>query len=125
LKLGLVVLLLGLMAACTPGGGGTAGANTDINPDTLYTQDPNVDMIVYDKAAWTNAQTTDWVTKLTLAQGEELGVIQRTGVTEGFQDFDATKLGVGTSVYAVAGQPMLIVVYATSGLVPYQKIVEG
>lgn len=59
-----------------------------------------------------------------LTAGEQEGEIRRTGVTEDFQDWDATVLDEGTVIYESDASGVLL---ADEGdeLVPYLKYVEG
>ena len=74
--------------------------------------------------AYVNAMDVDWVGELSIAKGEALGEIGRSGVTDDFQDWDATVLTEGTVIYS-SGETEVLLADTGEALIPYLKYVEG
>lgn len=106
------------------GCGDTASTAENASPEALYSADRNIDLFVYEGTAYVNAMDVDWVGELSLAKGETVGEIGRSGVTDDFQDWDATVLAEGTVIYSSEETEVLL---ADTGdaLIPYLKYVEG
>lgn len=106
------------------GCGDTASTAENASPEALYSADRNIDLFVYEDTAYVNAMDVDWVGELSLAKGEAVGEIGRSGVTDDFQDWDATVLAEGTVIYSSEETEVLL---ADTGdaLIPYLKYVEG
>lgn len=93
-------------------------------PQYLYNENPSIDMFVYEDTAFENASDIDWVAELELTKDRLLGTIKETEVSKDFKDWDATVLGVGSSIYKSERSDILLV--ESNGLIiPYLKIVEG
>ena len=56
-------------------------------------------MFVYQETAYVNAEDTDWVAEQEFVKGAMAGKIKNSGVTQEFQDWDATILPVDTEIY--------------------------
>lgn len=106
------------------GCGDTASTAENASPEALYSADRDIDLFVYEGTAYVNAMDVDWVGELSLAKGETVGEIGRSGVTDDFQDWDATVLAEGTVIYSSEETEVLL---ADTGdaLIPYLKYVEG
>lgn len=115
-----VLLIAGMSAGCA----GMRQPTDDVSPEAVYAEDKNADFFVYEDTVYVNAQDIEWIQAMQLTAGEQEGEIRRTGVTEDFQDWDATVLDEGTVIYESDASGVLI---ADEGdeLVPYLKYVEG
>lgn len=112
----------------------TTGCKSNINitndsskstePEYLYSENPNIDMFVYQDIAFVNASNIDWVAKLDLTKGDLLGTIEDTGVSKKFKDWDATLLDIGSNIYK-SEQSDILLVESNGLMVPYLKIIEG
>ena len=90
------------------GCGNTASTAENASPEALYSADRDIDLFVYEDTAYVNAMDVDWVGELSLAKGEALGEIGRSGVTDDFQDWDATVLTEGTVIYSSGETEVLL-----------------
>lgn len=118
-------LILALLLAALPAGCAAVSRTTgDDSPESVYAEDKNADFFVYEDTVYMNAQDLEWVRAMQLTAGEQAGEIKRTGVTEEFQDRDATVLDQGTLIYESDSSEVLL---AEDGdeLIPYLKYVEG
>ena len=90
------VLLIFLMIVALLTGCQTAGQTSPElpTPENLYSTDNTIDMFVYQETAYVNAEDTDWVAEQEFVQGAMAGKIKNSGVTQEFQDWDATILPV-------------------------------
>ena len=61
------------------GCGNTASTAENASPEALYSADRDIDLFVYEDTAYVNAMDVDWVGELSLAKGEALGEIGRSG----------------------------------------------
>lgn len=115
-----VLLITGMSAGCA----GMRQPTDDVSPEAVYVEDKNADFFVYEDTVYVNAQDIEWIQTMQLTAGEQEGEIKRTGVTEDFQDWDATVLDEGTVIYESDASGVLL---ADEGdeLVPYLKYVEG
>lgn len=95
------------------------------SPETLYKQNNSIDMLVYNKIAYVKASDIDWVKEVELTNSKELGEIQRTDITMGFENLDATVLEVRTKVYSVLERDDFVLVYINDSWIPYYAYVEG
>lgn len=102
----------------------SASTAENASPETLYTSDNEIDMFIYEGAAYVNALDLDWVGELSLAKGKKLGMISRSGVTDDFQDWEATILSEGTAVYE-SGESEVLLAETEAALIPYLKYAEG
>ena len=114
------LLITGMSAGCA----GMRQPTDDVSPEAVYAEDKNADFFVYEDTVYVNAQDIEWIQAMQLTAGEQEGEIKRTGVTEDFQDWDATVLDEGTVIYESDASEILL---AEDGdeLVPYLKYVEG
>ena len=114
------LLITGMSAGCA----GMRQPTDDVSPEAVYAEDKNADFFVYEDTVYVNAQDIEWIQAMQLTAGEQEGEIKRTGVTEAFQDWDATVLDEGTVIYESDASGVLL---ADEGdeLVPYLKYVEG
>jgi len=114
------LLITGMSAGCA----GMRQPTDDVSPEAVYAEDKNADFFVYEDTVYVNAQDIEWIQAMQLTAGEQEGEIRRTGVTEDFQDWDATVLDEGTVIYESDASGVLL---ADEGdeLVPYLKYVEG
>lgn len=114
------LLIAGMSAGCA----GMRQPTDDVSPEAVYAEDKNADFFVYEDTVYVNAQDIEWIQAMQLTAGEQEGEIKRTGVTEDFQDWDATVLDEGTVIYESDASGVLL---ADEGdeLVPYLKYVEG
>ncbi len=114
------LLITGMSAGCA----GMRQPTDDVSPEAVYAEDKNADFFVYEDTVYVNAQDIEWIQAMQLTAGKQEGEIKRTGVTEDFQDWDATVLDEGTVIYESDASGVLL---ADEGdeLVPYLKYVEG
>lgn len=114
------LLITGMSAGCAD----MRQPTDDVSPEAVYAEDKNADFFVYEDTVYANAQDIEWIQAMQLTAGEQEGEIRRTGVTEDFQDWDATVLDEGTVIYESDASGVLL---ADEGdeLVPYLKYVEG
>lgn len=116
----MIVLFVFSAAGCSS----SESTAENASPETLYSSDHDIDMFIYEGTAYVNALGVDWVGELSLAKGEKLGTISRSGVTGDFQDWDATVLPKGTAVYK-SGESEVLLAETDEALIPYLKYVEG
>ena len=93
-------------------------------PENLYSTDNTIDMFVYQETAYVNAEDTDWVAEQEFVKGAMVGKIKNSGVTQEFQDWDATILPVDTEIYETE-DPQILLAFCGEELIPYLKYVEG
>lgn len=77
-------------------------------PENLYSTDNTIDMFVYQETAYVNAEDTDWVAEQEFVKGAMAGKIKNSGVTQEFQDWDATILPVDTEIYETEDSQILL-----------------
>ena len=120
------VLLIFLMAVGLLTGCQTAGQTSPelSTPENLYSTDNTIDMFVYQETAYVNAEDIQWVAEQEFVQGAMAGKIKNRGVTQEFQDWDATILPVDTEIYETEDSQILLA-FCGEELIPYLKYVEG
>ncbi|MCF2568332.1 hypothetical protein I6E09_03915 [Mediterraneibacter glycyrrhizinilyticus] len=120
------VLLIFLMIVALLTGCQTAGQTSPElpTPENLYSTDNTIDMFVYQETAYVNAEDTDWVAEQEFVKGAMVGKIKNSGVTQEFQDWDATILPVDTEIYETE-DPQILLAFCGEELIPYLKYVEG
>ena len=120
------VLLIFLMIVALLTGCQTAGQTSPElpTPENLYSTDNTIDMFVYQETAYVNAEDTDWVAEQEFVKGAMVGKIKNSGVTQEFQDWDATILPVDTEIYETEDSQILLA-FCGEELIPYLKYVEG
>ena len=120
------VLLIFLMIVALLTGCQTAGQTSPElpTPENLYSTDNTIDMFVYQEAAYVNAEDIQWVAEQEFVQGAMAGKIKNSGVTQEFQDWDATILPVDTEIYETEDAQILLA-FCGEELIPYLKYVEG
>ena len=94
------------------------------SPEALYSADPDIDLFVYEGTAYVNALDADWVGELPLDKGKELGKVARSGISDDFQDWDATVLPEGTVIYT-SDESQVLLAETEEAVIPYLKYVEG
>lgn len=119
-----ILIIASGMVACS-GKELTSKTSGNATPDSLYKQDNEIDLFVYQDTAYVNAVTVDWVTELELKQDKKLGEIERTNVIKKFKDYDATLLDKGTEIYSVSGRKDIILANINNMMIPYLAFVEG
>ena len=104
------VLLIFLMAVGLLTGCQTVGQTSPElpTPENLYSTDNTIDMFVYQETAYVNAEDTDWVAEQEFVKGAMAGKIKNSGVTQEFQDWDATILPVDTEIYETEDSQILL-----------------
>ena len=102
----------------------TASTAGNASPEALYSADRDIDLFVYEDTAYVNALDVDWVGELSLAKGEALGEIGRSGITDDFQEWDATVLPEGTVIYE-SGESQVLLAETEEALISYLKYTEG
>ena len=105
-------------------------ASTEVTPETLYADNHDIDMFVYEDTAWVNASDLDWVTELQPEAVSQIGEVENSGATGDFRDWDATVLKAGTAVYSCQDKDGtersdLLLVEEEGNFTPYLKYVEG
>ncbi len=80
---------------------------------------------VYGGLVCIRAGGIDWVRELGLTEGELLGEIIRTGITENYADWDATDLPVGTKIYQHSARSEVLIAVYDDIKIPYLKMIEG
>lgn len=118
----LTVMLIGGLVACKQS---SISTSDNASPGQLYKEDPEIDLFVYEKTAYVNAVTNDWVMELELEKGEVLGRIKRTNIKSRFKEFDATLLDPNTIIYTVPERNDILLVEINHMLVPYLAYREG
>lgn len=98
--------------------------NTESTPEQLYSDDHSIDMFVYEDAAYVNVTDVDWVKNETFEKDKYIGKISNTGVTNDFNNWDATLLAIGTEIYDSDNNQILLASLGEK-FVPYMKYVEG
>ena len=86
-------------------------------------QNAEIDLVVIDKTAYARGDIIPDVKDSEL--GDQIGTVERTGVTDDFQDWDATALPVGTEIYSSPSSTTEVIVRTDDGYVQYLKMVEG
>ena len=98
--------------------------STESTPEQLYSDDHSIDMFVYEDAAYVNVTDVDWVKNETFEKDKYIGKISNTGVTNDFNNWDATLLAIGTEIYESDNNQILLASLGEK-FVPYMKYVEG
>lgn len=98
--------------------------STESTPEQLYSDDHSIDMFVYEDAAYVNVTDVDWVKNETFEKDKYIGKISNTGVTNDFNNWDATLLAIGTESYESDNNQILLASLGEK-FVPYMKYVEG
>ena len=99
--------------------------STELTPEQLYFDDHSIiDMFVYEDAAYVNVTDVDWVKNETFEKDKYIGKISNTGVTNDFNNWDATLLAIGTEIYESDNNQILLASLGEK-FVPYMKYVEG
>ena len=114
-------MAVGLLTGCQAAGQTSPELPT---PENLYSTDNTIDMFVYQETAYVNAEDTDWVAEQEFVKGAMVGKIKNSGVTQEFQDWDATILPVDTEIYETE-DPQILLAFCGEELIPYLKYVEG
>lgn len=114
-----VILCGGMFSGCS-----TESTAENASLEALYEADHTIDLFVWEDTAYVNADDVEWVQAMDLQKGEEIGTIQNTGVTEDFQDWDATVLAEDTVIYESDASSVLLA-EVDGSLVPYLAYVEG
>jgi len=123
------ILFILLLSGCVNQQVPTQVQHTTNNPTPLEVlkEHPNADIFLFKGVVYRNAEDIDWVKKLDLKQGEQLGEI--TAVYKDnveFKQWMATKLPVGTKLYKTdTAKGPFILVQTDTELVPYLGVVEG
>lgn len=115
------LMAVGLLTGCQAAGQTSPELPT---PENLYSTDNTIDMFVYQEAAYVNAEDIQWVSEQEFVQGAMAGKIKNSGVTQEFQDWDATILPVDTEIYETEDAQILFA-FCGEELIPYLKYVEG
>ena len=115
------LMVVGLLTGCQAAGSTSPELPT---PENLYSTDNTIDMFVYQETAYVNAEDTDWVAEQEFVKGAMVGKIKNSGVTQEFQDWDATILPVDTEIYETE-DPQILLAFCGEELIPYLKYVEG
>ena len=97
---------------------------SDPTPEQVYSEDNSVDMFVYGEIVYINAADVDWVKSEKFDKGDMIGEICASGITSGFDNWDATVLPVGTEIYE-SDDPQILLAGLGEKLIPYLKWVEG
>lgn len=97
---------------------------TESTPEQLYSNNHSIDMFVYEDAAYVNVTDVDWVKSETLERGKYIGKICNSGITNDFNNWDATVLPAGTEIYESDNTEILLASLGKK-FVPYMKYVEG
>ena len=116
----LVALVLVGGCGTNPCAGDSAKSAT---PECLVSQNAEIDLVVIDKTAYARGDIIPDVKDSEL--GDQIGTVDRTGVTDDFQDWDATALPVGTEIYSSPSSTTEVIVRTDDGYVQYLKMVEG
>lgn len=98
--------------------------STESTPEQLYSDDHSIDMFVYEDAAYVNVTDIDGVKNETFEKDKYIGKISNTGVTNDFNNWDATLLPIGTEIYESDNNQILLASLGEK-FVPYMKYVEG
>ena len=115
------LMAVGLLTGCQAAGQTSPELPT---PENLYSTDNTIDMFVYQETAYVNAEDIQWVAEQEFVQGAMAGKIKNSGVTQEFQDWDATILPVDTEIYETEDAQILLA-FCGEELIPYLKYVEG
>ena len=115
------LMVVGLLTGCQAAGSTSPELPTQEN---LYSTDNTIDMFVYQETAYVNAEDIQWVAEQEFVQGAMAGKIKNSGVTQEFQDWDATILPVDTEIYETEDAQILLA-FCGEELIPYLKYVEG
>lgn len=99
------LMAVGLLTGCRAAGQTSPELPT---PENLYSTDNTIDMFVYQETAYVNAEDTDWVAEQEFVKGAMAGKIKNSGVTQEFQDWDATILPVDTEIYETEDSQILL-----------------
>lgn len=92
-----------------------------LTPEALYSADNNIDMFVCDNSVYINAEDADWVETDDLTKDDCYGEIGKSGVTDTFENWDATKIPTGTKIYRTNDYNILLV-DCKNQMIPYVKI---
>lgn len=115
-----ILLLLISLIGCN-----TTDTSTHDDPDHLYRQNSDIDMIVYNGYAYIKASDIDWVMEMKLTIGDELGQIIEKYDPKLNKTFSATKLKIGTKVYISNEERMILIIEKDGITVPYLMMIEG
>ena len=97
---------------------------TESTPEQLYSNNHSIDMFVYEDVAYVNVTDVDWVKSETIERGKYIGKISNSGITNDFNNWDATVLPAGTEIYESDNTEILLASLGKK-FVPYMKYVEG
>ena len=87
--------------------------------DLSYVGQTPPDVVIIDETVYTRADNLAWIRDLNLQAYRLLGGVNRTGVTSGFKNFDATAIPVGTAIYAVSERTDIVLVLLGGVNIPY------
>ena len=126
----LVALLMLILAACGGGGQPAGGQAPALSPADSAAQDyigqfPDADLIIGDDGYfYPEATRVAWVSQnLDLSDATVVATVGRSGVTAGFQAWDATVLPQGTQIKRHNVEDAVLVVEVDGELRPYLRYV--
>lgn len=98
--------------------------STELTPEQLYFDDHSIiDMFVYEDAAYVNVTDIDGVKNETFEKDKYIRKISNIGITNDFNNWDATLLPIGTEIYESDNNQILLA-NLREKFVPYVKYVE-
>ncbi|WP_135557626.1 hypothetical protein [Paenibacillus cymbidii] len=118
-----LTIVIVLLSACSP----TANSTHNPTAKEVLKAMPDADIFQFDGIVYQNASEVDWVRELQPAAGEKVGAITKTHRKgSSFRNGSATKLPVGTEIYA--SEPHvgpLLIVRQGGREIPYTGLIEG
>lgn len=121
---GISLLLIVVLIGCTNGETLITDTSRHDDPDYLYMNNADIDMIVYGLSAYVNANDVNWVVESKLEIVDEIGLIQDTYTVDTRQLLTATKLPIGTIVYESEKHNIILVDF-DGEIIPYLQWIEG
>ena len=96
-------------------------------PEEYLAANENADIIIGEEGAfYAQAASVPWIGRqLDLADASPLATVQRSGVSERFEKWDATALPEGTKLLRHNQEPDVLVVEVEGEWVPYLRFVGG
>jgi len=122
--MGISLMLIVVLVGCTNEETVITDTSQHDDPDYLFMNSPDIDMIVYEVSAYVNASDVDWVATQALEKGDEIGLIQDTYTVDTKDLLTSTKLPKGTIVYE-SEKDNIILVDIDGEVIPYLQWIEG
>jgi hypothetical protein len=115
-----IVLLISILGFCS---GCIFSTKNNVEPENIIKSNPEADIIIYQGNAWMKAAEDSWIMDLKLTPDKQIGVINKSGVINDLQDWNATILPEGTLVYKCIERNDMFLVKIGEEYIPYYLLV--